>query len=55
MNKTIPWSLGLSFIVVSGLIWTFTPNASTNNKQQEIGKTAQDGPAPAYRSPWRSP
>src|SRR6185369_3848935 len=52
MNKTIPWSLGLSFIVVSGLIWTFTPKASTNNnKLQEVSKTLQDGPAPAYRSP----
>ena len=46
MNKTIPWSLGLSFVVVSGLVWAFTPKASTNNKKQEVTKTLAGSPAP---------
>jgi subtilisin-like proprotein convertase family protein len=52
MNKTIRWSLSLGIpVVVAGMLWAFTPNASTSTKQKEVNKTIAKGPATEYRSP----
>ncbi|HEY6803935.1 MAG TPA: S8 family serine peptidase [Pyrinomonadaceae bacterium] len=53
MNKTIRWSLTLGVaVVVTGLLWAFTPNAgTTNTKQKEVSKSALGAKAGPYRSP----
>jgi subtilisin-like proprotein convertase family protein len=53
MNRTMRWSLTLGVVVVvSGLLWAFTPNASTtNNKQKEFSKSTLSTPNNIYRSP----
>ncbi len=51
MNKTIRiLSVGTLFLVV-GLIWCFTPSASSTSKQKESARTKQERPDGPYRSP----
>lgn len=53
MNRTIRWSLSLGVALgVLGLLWTFTPRATTTaNKQKEVSKSTPNAPDAAYRSP----
>jgi hypothetical protein len=53
MNRSIRWSLSLGVALgVLGLLWTFTPRATTTaNKQKEVSKSTPNAPDAVYRSP----
>lgn len=53
MNRTIRWLLTLCVALgAAGLIWSFTPKATTTaNKQKEVNKSTPGGTDAVYRSP----